>query len=82
MKSDSVRRAQWWTFDRPLYRDPLFLTAMVITVVAFVGSVLKDAAPWSWHLFQVPYVAASAILLVGVTLGSVREYRRGKSEGR
>jgi hypothetical protein len=70
LNADSNHRAQWWIFDRPLLKDPLFLTAIVVTILGLLGS-FQDDVPFPWQLLQILYFAASAISLVGVTLGSI-----------
>jgi hypothetical protein len=69
-------------FDRPLLQDPLVWVALALSLIAtLVDRELRDVPLWlvvanfSWYLI-------SAVSLVGVVLGSVREYSRGKRSGR
>ena len=82
MKARSDEAQRWWIFDKPLSRDPLFITALVLPVLGYLGNLLQEDFSVLGRLIDIPVVFFSAVLLVGSTLGSVREYRRGKAEGR
>lgn len=71
---------QWWAFDRPVLRDPLFLPAVAIGLVVAVaaGAALSPAeAAWGRWLWQVVGGGVSAWFGAGVVLGTVRNVARG-----
>jgi hypothetical protein len=69
----------WWVFKRPLLRDPLFVTALVLAVVGVVRVVARhERYGWLALLVSVAAMLPSTLLLVGITAGSFREYRNAR----
>lgn len=72
---------RWWIFDRPLFRDPLFVAAMVVGVAALLGIIgARDEYGSAAFVISLATAVPSAVLAVGVTAGSIREFLRGRSE--
>lgn len=75
-------RRGWWVFDLPLIRDPLFVVGVVVGAAAIVR-VIVDADRFGATAFVIMLVTAvpQAFLVIGVVLGSIREFHRGRGEG-
>jgi hypothetical protein len=79
MISPVARPETLWVFEKPLRRDWLFVVAMVLAVVG-IGRVVArhDSYGWLGLCVSIAATLPSALLLVGVTAGSVREYRHAR----
>ena len=73
-----MAREQWWTFDKPVSRDPLFLAAVVVGVALSAWSVLTADGP---SAFLLTYLLVGGFVsgwfATGVLAGSVRSFLRG-----
>lgn len=80
-----MNRAQWWTFDRPVTKDPLMWAAIAIGVVAAILAVTRADGPTSSALGGYLLVVgfATGWFATGVVGGSVRNLARGyRGDGR
>jgi hypothetical protein len=75
-------RGHWWVFDRPLWRDPLFVTGIAVGVISVVSVVLlrNDYGTGAFVLALLASIPGG-VLASGILLGSAREYLRGRREG-
>ena len=75
-----VSESGWWVFKRPLLSDRLFVIGLLLGFIALVAEIPRlDDMGWGAAVLSVLLVIPSALLLVGIVGGSVRQYRRGRS---
>jgi hypothetical protein len=74
---------RWWVYDLPVQRDPLFVVALVLGVISLVGT-LANRDEYGEGAFVITVLLAFPItvLWVGIIGGTVREFRRGRRQGR
>lgn len=69
----------WWVFDRPLLRDGLFWSGLVLGLALAIGEAFSASFD-RWALSgQVVHLGLRVLLgvgIVGVVGGSVRNFRR------
>jgi len=74
-----VPTRRWWVFDRPLRRDPLFLVAVVLAIGYDAWYLMHaDQHPTGALVYNVIIGPMMSVLMVGETLGSVREFVRAR----
>ena len=74
---------QWWVFDRPLHRDPLFVAGVVLGLAFLVLTVVnRDDYGAGALAFTIATAFPSGVLAVGVMAGSIREFVRGRGPAR
>jgi hypothetical protein len=56
MMSSSEQGERWWIFDKPLLRDPLFLTTLVVAALGYIGNVLQEDLSLFGRLVDIPLV--------------------------
>jgi hypothetical protein len=71
-----MKRRGIWVFDVPLVRDPIFIGAFLLGLGSCVYFAFGAEASTAARVFKVATAIPSAILVVGIVGGSVREYRR------
>lgn len=78
---DENRR--WWVYGLPLQRDPLFVVALVLGVINLAGT-LANRDEYGEGAFVITVLLAfpMTVLWVGIIGGTVREFVRGRREGR
>lgn len=75
-------RGRWWVFDRPLWRDPLFLVGIGAGLVSIVAVlVARDGYRTGGLVFAVLTSLPAGILAAGIVIGTPREYLRGRRTG-
>lgn len=74
------RSRQWWVFDRPFRSDRLVWIAVLAASVAVSVQVIGESEfmGWASHALFTALQAASAVLMVGIVGGSIREYARAR----
>lgn len=76
-KAIGMAHEQWWTFDRPVRRDPLFLAAIVVGVLSSAWAVVTADEP---SAFLLAYLLVGGFVSgwfpTGVVAGSVRSFVR------
>lgn len=74
-------RGRWWVFDRPLWRDPLFVIGILLGVVSIVGVILsRDEYGTGAFVFALLTSLPAGLLASGIVLGTPREYMRGRRQ--
>lgn len=69
---------RWWVFERPVLRDRLFLSGLVVGVVFLAIVVARaDGRNTCAVVFDLVVAVPAGLLVVGIVAGSVREFRRG-----
>ena len=84
MPEDEIpSKEQWWVFDCPLIRDPLFLAALLLWLLnAIAGAVWGDdhgIADRIHSLVFAIFYLPTFILVVGATAGYLRKRRRARA---
>lgn len=68
-------------FDRPLWRDPLFVIGILLGVVSIVGVILsRDEYGTGAFVFALLTSLPAGLLASGIVLGTPREYMRGRRQ--
>jgi hypothetical protein len=74
---------RWWVYDLPVQRDPLFVVALVLGVISLAGTLAnRDAYGEAAFVITVLLAFPMTVLWVGIIGGTVREFRRGRRQGR
>jgi hypothetical protein len=74
-------RGRWWVFDRPLWRDPLFVIGIGVGLIS-VGSVilLRDEYGTGAFVFALLTSLPAGVFASGIVIGTPREYMRGRRQ--
>ena len=69
----------WWVFDRPLYRDWLFIAGLVLSLLGMIWMVVRsNEVGAAAFVVSMALAAPSGVLATGLIGGTVREYLRGR----
>lgn len=77
-----TRPRRWWVYDRPLHTDRLFVAAMALSIAATAWSVVIDPGTRPANVVVVAWTFLWAMVSTSIILGCVREFTRGRREGR
>jgi hypothetical protein len=75
-------RGRWWVFDRPLWRDPLFVIGIGVGLISVVCVILlRDEYGTGAFVFALLTSLPAGVFASGVVIGTAREYMRGRRQG-
>jgi hypothetical protein len=74
-------RGRWWVFDRPLWRDPLFVIGIGVGLISVVSVILlRDEYGSGAFVFALLTSLPAGVFASGVVIGTPREYVRGRRQ--
>jgi hypothetical protein len=74
-------RGRWWVFDRPLWRDPLFVIGIGVGLISVVSVILlRDEYGTSAFVFALLTSLPAGVFASGIVIGTPREYMRGRRQ--
>jgi hypothetical protein len=74
-------RGRWWVFDRPLWRDPLFVIGIGAGLISVVSVILlRDEYGTGAFVFALLTSLPAGVFASGVVIGTPREYMRGRRQ--
>jgi hypothetical protein len=74
-------RSRWWVFDRPLWRDPLFVIGTGVGLISVVSVILlRDEYGTGAFVFALLTSLPAGVFASGVVFGIPREYMRGRRQ--
>jgi hypothetical protein len=74
-------RGRWWVFDRPLWRDPLFVIGIGVGLTSVVSVILlRDEYGTGAFVFALLTSLPAGVFASGVVIGTPREYMRGRRQ--
>lgn len=69
-----------WIFDRPVLNDPLFLAALALSAIHILVTVIRrDDFGAGAIILTLALSLPSALVAVGSTAGTLREFRRARA---
>jgi hypothetical protein len=74
-------RGRWWVFDRPLWRDRLFVIGIGVGLISVVSVILlRDEYGTGAFVFALLTSLPAGVFASGVVIGTPREYLRGRRQ--
>ncbi|HKX71924.1 MAG TPA: hypothetical protein VJM75_11875 [Acidimicrobiales bacterium] len=74
-------RRRWWVFDRPLWRDPLFVIGIGVGLISVVSVILlRDEYGTGAFVLALVTSLPGGVFVSGIVLGTLREYVRGRRQ--
>jgi hypothetical protein len=77
----AMDRGRWWVFDRPLWRDPLFVIGIGVGLISVVSVILlRDEYGTGAFVFALLTSLPGGVFVSGIVFGTPREYLRGRRQ--
>jgi hypothetical protein len=77
----AMDRGRWWVFDRPLWRDPLFVIGIGVGLISVVSVILlRDEYGTGALVLALLTSFPAGVFASGIVIGTPREYIRGRRQ--